>query len=607
MKLSAAVLAGWMVSSAWTTEALSPALRTAMVPALDIPAGHLVVGHEIWEGRRRLLGAVRVASGARLTLAPGTIVEAATTSGVIVIDRDARLDADGPGLDPVVMGCADGGTSRGWWAGVVINGDAPLASGTPTSPAVRGTGASGCFEMVADGLTGAFGGCDAADSSGVLRFVRIEHASRGLELNGVGNRTVVSHVQVHGSATHGLTIRGGTVGLWRVLVTAPGGPGMTWRDGWIGIAQSIGVQRIATDTAALVDGLGAAAGAGPTFHNISLFGTGTGPAIRFTGGGHFVLGNGLIAGMASALDLDGAPACAAAAAGALRVFETTLLAVAREDDADPDVECPTAERDVLDRPGDHLQVMSSASGPGAVVAGFATTLPDFRPRTGGGIAPGVAPVGFSWFEPSSAAEQRGMTPATNAPGGASIPWFSGWTVDGAPGSVPFGTVTGMLASSAGAAIGGALIRVEQADAPGVSAANGSYTVGLARPGTRAVTVENLPAGCSVGPTTVSVSANATTIADLVATCAPAPIQPTAIRLTYICGTTFRVRNGNLAPVIVTWDVAGTAERGTLQVPARAYSALFSEVFFTTVATGTVRLFFNGAQVDVKANGGFVCP
>lgn len=600
-------LASALFAATVVTLPTAPPLERPTAPRTELPAGAVITGRVHWSGHVRVGATVRVAPGAELRLAPGTSVELVGASTAVIVDRDARIAAEGTLLEPVVFRCADGASGSGCWTGLIVNGNAPIATGTLTSPPARGIGAAGCRETAGDGLAGPYGGCEAADSAGVLRFVRIEQASRGLELNGVGNRTIVEHVQVHGSTSDGVTLRGGTVDLWRVLVTAPGGRGLLWRDGWVGRAQAVGVQRIATDGVPLLEGLGSTAGAGPALHNVTLIGTGTGAAVRFSGDGAFTLGNGLLVGMAAALDLDGAAACGAATSGAIRVVETTLLAVGRPDDADDDAACPSAESDVLQRVGDNLQVIAALGSPELLVAGLTTALPDFRPRLGSGIADGLLPSGPGWREPATTAVFRGMTPRIRVSGGELVPWFSGWTVDGVPPALPFGLVTGTLTSNAGAAIGGAIVRVAQADAPGVSSSSGQFTVGLARPGTWPLAVDSLPAGCSVAPQMVTVQANATTVADVVASCAPVVIQPSAIRLTYICGNRFRVRNGNLAPVTVTWDVAGSTDAGSLTLPARPFAAAFSEAFFATSVTGTVRLFYLGAQVDVKANGGFVCP
>lgn len=83
--------------------------------------------------------------------------------------------------------------------------------------------------------------------------------------------------------------------------------------------------------------------------------------------------------------------------------------------------------------------------------------------------------------------------------------------------------------------------------------------------------------------------------------APRPYQ-----LTALCGTRFRVRNRSDYQVTATWDVYGTTEAGTLQLPPRPSGQEFSETVFETTARGTVRLFVGGKQVDVKAPSAGAC-
>lgn len=80
-----------------------------------------------------------------------------------------------------------------------------------------------------------------------------------------------------------------------------------------------------------------------------------------------------------------------------------------------------------------------------------------------------------------------------------------------------------------------------------------------------------------------------------------------IRLTYICGNKFRVRNPSGVTVPVSWDVYQKNETGSLTLPPRATGQLYSDTFFTTVNKGTVRLFHEGQLIQTKANGGAVCP
>jgi len=81
----------------------------------------------------------------------------------------------------------------------------------------------------------------------------------------------------------------------------------------------------------------------------------------------------------------------------------------------------------------------------------------------------------------------------------------------------------------------------------------------------------------------------------------APVNVTTIRLTYMCGTKFRIRNPNLASIDVQYDVYGTTESGVLAVLGG------EDYFFWTENTGTVRLFYQGVLIQTKANGNTTCP
>lgn len=82
---------------------------------------------------------------------------------------------------------------------------------------------------------------------------------------------------------------------------------------------------------------------------------------------------------------------------------------------------------------------------------------------------------------------------------------------------------------------------------------------------------------------------------------PIRVAPQSIKLTYICGNRYRVRNTSDEWVGVSFDVYQTPERGELTVGPGA------EVFFTTLLNGTVRLHYGGALIQTKANGRTTCP
>jgi hypothetical protein len=164
-----------------------------------------------------LNGSVNVVDGAVLNIEDGTIIKGATAvpgtgttvapAGRLVVERGGRIFARGTAARPIVFTSNEpaGSRNRGNWGGVVILGRAPVAGGTPT---------------IEGGVNRQYGGTDAADNSGVLRYVRIEFSGiallpdneiNGLTLGGVGSGTEIDYVQVTGNGDDSFEWFGGTV------------------------------------------------------------------------------------------------------------------------------------------------------------------------------------------------------------------------------------------------------------------------------------------------------------------------------------------------------------------------------------------------------------
>ncbi|MFZ1530285.1 MAG: hypothetical protein WAT19_16135 [Ferruginibacter sp.] len=165
----------------------------------------------------KLRGLVYVTNGAVLTIEAGTkIVGETGQRGGLIITRNAKISADGTADKPIVFTSEAASPARGDWAGLVILGNAP------TNSAFNGTSGVGEIEggiNNSDGL-GLYGGTNPADNSGTLRYVRIEYAGfaflpdkeiNGLTFGGVGNQTVVDHVQVSYANDDSFEWFGGTV------------------------------------------------------------------------------------------------------------------------------------------------------------------------------------------------------------------------------------------------------------------------------------------------------------------------------------------------------------------------------------------------------------
>ena len=157
-----------------------------------------------------LEGFVYVKSGVTVTIEEGAVIKGDKASkGTLIIERGAKIMAVGTATKPIVFTSAQpkGQRAYGDWGGIIICGKAPV-----NLPAGEG---------IIEGGTGAtFGGTDAADNSGKLKYVRIEFPGiafqpnqeiNGLTLGGVGSGTELDYIQVSYSGDDSYEWFGGTV------------------------------------------------------------------------------------------------------------------------------------------------------------------------------------------------------------------------------------------------------------------------------------------------------------------------------------------------------------------------------------------------------------
>lgn len=164
-----------------------------------------------------LKGFVYVTDAATLTIEPGTIIKGdKATKGTLVITRGARIEAVGTVDKPIVFtsNLAAGGRSSGDWGGVILLGKAPV---NPTAtPNIEG----GLDPKGDPAKYIQYGGTDANDNSGTLKYVRIEYAGipfspdneiNGLTMGGVGAGTTLDYIEVYRSGDDSYEWFGGTV------------------------------------------------------------------------------------------------------------------------------------------------------------------------------------------------------------------------------------------------------------------------------------------------------------------------------------------------------------------------------------------------------------
>ncbi|WP_109831667.1 right-handed parallel beta-helix repeat-containing protein [Reichenbachiella versicolor] len=185
---------------------------------------------------------VTVLDGVKLTIEPGTIIKGdADLSGaqaaVLMVAQGGYIDAQGTADEPIIFtttedeiepgetvssGIAAG--AKGLWGGVVILGKAPISPKTG--------GATAQIEGVdANDQNGLYGGDNAADNSGILKYVSIRYGGaeiaegseiNGLTLGGVGNKTVIENIEVVGNSDDGVEFFGGSVNVTNLVVTSVG-------------------------------------------------------------------------------------------------------------------------------------------------------------------------------------------------------------------------------------------------------------------------------------------------------------------------------------------------------------------------------------------------
>jgi hypothetical protein len=193
-----------------------------------------------------LRGAVFFGAPSVLTIEPGTLIAGETaTRGTLIIERGAQIIANGTAEAPIVMTSDQpiGKRGRGDWGGLVLNGTAPV-----NLPGGVGIG---------EGDTGVYGGDNPDDSSGILRFVRVEFAGiefspdnemNGIAFQAVGRGTIVENIQIHFNKDDGVEFFGGTVDVKRVLLTGIGDDSIDWTFGWLGRMQFAIAQQRGDDT-----------------------------------------------------------------------------------------------------------------------------------------------------------------------------------------------------------------------------------------------------------------------------------------------------------------------------------------------------------------------
>jgi len=221
-------------------------------------------------------GKVVVPSGITLTIQPGTIIKGKegqdAAASALVVARGGKLMAEGTADNPIVftsvldnieqgqkVGTNLTRTDNELWGGVVICGNAP-------SSTENGDTEGNIEGIPADAGYGKYGGSDAADNSGSLKYISIRHGGisigegnelNGLTLGGVGSGTTLDNIEIYATLDDGVEFFGGTVNATNILVYYQGDDGLDIDQNYQGTIENFAVihgDGIGTDESLEIDG-----------------------------------------------------------------------------------------------------------------------------------------------------------------------------------------------------------------------------------------------------------------------------------------------------------------------------------------------------------------
>jgi hypothetical protein len=355
-----------------------------------------------------LRGVVFVEDGGVMNIEAGTTIAGElATLGTMVVARGGRINAIGRADAPIVFTSDQpiGMRNRGDWGGLIINGRAPL--NVPGGIAIG------------EGDTGEYGGDDPDDSSGILRYVRVEFAGielspdnelNGIAFQGVGRGTELDYIMVKMNRDDGVEFFGGTVDIKHVVLTGIRDDSLDWTFGWNGRVQYLIAQQrgddadhgIEADNNDINNNL--MPRANPTIYNMTLvgdpttrFGNESNIGILLRRGTAGTIRNAIVMGFKSwGLDINGSASAAQAQQGALSIRHTIFFqnGVSRGGVQFSPASLPFVQGDSTIVAGD----------PG-LINPYDLETPNFRPAgvatlAGGQLAPAVPPNdGFFEFAP----------------------------------------------------------------------------------------------------------------------------------------------------------------------------------------------------------------
>ena len=242
-----------------------------------------------------LAGKVVVSDGAKLSIEAGTIIKGSegtgTLASALVVAQGGTIEALGTEESPIIMtsvvddvqpgqiaGSNLDENDNGLWGGLLVLGRAPISvDGDAETAQIEG--------IPADDLFGLYGGSDADDNSGIIRYISIRHGGaligadneiNGLTLGGVGAGTTIENIEIVGNKDDGIEWFGGTVNVTNALIWAADDDAIDIDQAYSGTIENVIVicEGDLTDHALEIDGPEGTAAGSFTLNNVTVSGAG---------------------------------------------------------------------------------------------------------------------------------------------------------------------------------------------------------------------------------------------------------------------------------------------------------------------------------------------
>ena len=195
-----------------------------------------------------------------LTIQPGVVIASDSdnpNNDALLVNRGSQIHAVGTVDRPIIFTAGQNistngvnAASQGLWGGVILLGQAPTAvcaSGTgPNNADGSSTTCENAIEGFADPHN--YGGPDAADSSGEMRYVQINYSGialapgnelQSLTVGGVGSGTTIDHLQTYNSSDDGIEFFGGRLNLKYLALIGADDDSLDTDNGWRGMIQYV--------------------------------------------------------------------------------------------------------------------------------------------------------------------------------------------------------------------------------------------------------------------------------------------------------------------------------------------------------------------------------